>query len=330
MVWLWIGLGLILVLALLVVIFHFWVKRTYIALIARIFQEKPLFIIPRGQPVDDAEDVQFRTPDGLTLRGCYLRAEGPRQGVILFGLEFGSNRWSCLPYCEFLRGQGFDIFTFECRNQGDSDRLAGYEPLQWVTAYEVVDFQAALTYLKSRADADPRGIGFFGLSKGGGAGLLAAASDTYVRCFVTDGIFATHTTMVGYMRQWVRIYSNKYRIQKIVPTWYYAWIARRGLDRICQERQCTYPHLEEAMGRLGARPLLMIHGGDDTYIKPEMAQILFGRIQGPKEFWLVGGAKHNQAINLANGEYQERILKFFQVHLGAVKEPTFENQSVVR
>src|SRR5439155_1881993 len=93
---------------------HFYLKIKYIRYVVRIFQERPLFIVPRGQPVEDAEEVAFATADGLTLRGCYLRARrAPRKGVILFGLEFESNRWACIPYCEFLRDDGFDIFTFE-------------------------------------------------------------------------------------------------------------------------------------------------------------------------------------------------------------------------
>src|SRR5262245_17298883 len=70
----------------------------YLPRVARIFQEKPLFIVPRGQPRDDAEVVRFKTRDGLTLNGCYFKAKGPRRGVIVFGLEFGSNCWSAWQY----------------------------------------------------------------------------------------------------------------------------------------------------------------------------------------------------------------------------------------
>jgi hypothetical protein len=59
----------------------------------------------------------------------------------------------------------------------------------------------------------------------------------------------------------------------------------------------------------------MIHGGGDTYIKPEMAQALFDRARSPKEFWLVEGAKHNQALQLVKEEYQRRVLDFFDTHL---------------
>jgi pimeloyl-ACP methyl ester carboxylesterase len=302
--------------AAVVVFYYHQVKRRFLPHIVRIFQEKPLFIIPRGQPAPDAEEVHLAAPEGLTLCGCYLRTSAARrQGVIFFGLEYGSNRWACVPYCQFLREAGFDIFTFEPRSQGDSDKQPGYEPMQWVTEFEVRDFQTALTYLKGRPDADPRGIGFFGISKGASAGVLAAAGDPFVRCFVTDGIFATHTTMLPYMRKWVAIYSQRKWIQAILPDWMYGLFARACLRRVRRETGLRFPHLEYVMPLLAPRPLLMIHGGGDTYIKPEMAQVLFDLAGEPRGFWLVDGAKHNQALHLANGEYRRRVLSFFQQHL---------------
>lgn len=296
---------------------HCHVIHKYMNALIRIFTEKPLFIIPRGQPVADAEEVTFASCDGMPLRGCYLPATSPRRyGVILFGLEFGSNRWACVPYTQFLRDAGYDVFTFEPRGQGDSGALSGYEPIQWVTNYEVADFKAALEYLRSRSDADADGIGFFGISKGGGSGLLAYATDPYVRCFVTDGIFGTRTTMIPYMVKWINIYNPCKILQKILPHWYYGVVASMALRRLKRERGCRFPHLEHSMPRLTPRPLLMIHGQADTYIKPAMAQVLFKLAREPKELWLVDGAKHNQAFQLANAEYQQRVLAFFDRHLG--------------
>jgi pimeloyl-ACP methyl ester carboxylesterase len=301
--------------ALILVGKYFSLCRAYLGPLVRIFQEKPLFIIPHGQPVPGAEEVSIKTADGLTLRGCYFRGSGPRRGVILFGLEFGSNRWACVPYCDFLLVQGFDIFTFEPRGQGESDRQPGYEPLQWVTEHEVRDTEAAVAYLKARADADPAGIGFFGISKGAAAGLAVAARDPYLRCFVTDGVFATYTTLVPYMRQWFRIYNSQYVLQGLLPSWYYGWVGLAGLRQTERERHCRFVHLEHCVHRLAPRPILMIHGGADTYIKPQMAQALFDRMRPPKEFWLVEGARHNQSLQLAGDAYRRRVLEFFLKHL---------------
>jgi pimeloyl-ACP methyl ester carboxylesterase len=316
----WVGLGvasgLAGLIALLFLALYVYLRLKYLGNVVRIFQEKPLLTPPRGQPLPGAEDVSFRAADGLTLHGLYLKTHARhRRGVILFGLEFGSSCWACAPYCDQLLENGFDIFTFESRNQGQSDRQPGYEPLQWVTNFEVMDGQAAIAYLRGRSDAHPRGVGFFGISKGGGAGLVAASRDPYVRCFVTDGVFATYTTMVPYMRKWVRIYNDRYWIHTLLPIWMYGLIGRTALRRIGRARGCRFPHLERAIARLSPRPLLMIHGGADTYIKPQMARALFERAGPPKAFWLVEGAKHNQALNLQPVEYQRRVLEFFETHL---------------
>jgi hypothetical protein len=42
---------------------------------------------------------------------------------------------------------------------------------------------------------------------------------------------------------------------------------------------------------------------------------LFQYAREPKEFWLVPGAKHNQALHLVGDEYRRRVLAFFEQHL---------------
>jgi pimeloyl-ACP methyl ester carboxylesterase len=327
--WLWIGLAIVLglsaVAAGLGVLVYWYLRWRYLCHVDRIFQEKPLFIIPRGQPVAGAEEVRFPTADGLHLVGCYLRSPVRRKGVILFGLEFGSNRWSSIPYCEHLLANGFDIFTFEPRCEGNSDCQPGYKPLHWVTNHEVADMQAALKYLKNRPDADPGGIGFFAISKGAGAGLLALVQDPYVRCFVTDGLYATYSTMVPYMRKWISIFSKHYFLQGLIPMWFYGLYPYPALRRIGRIRNCRFPHLEKVLPRVAPRPLLMIHGGADTYIKPEMARALYERARQPKELWMVEGAKHNQALQRAGEEYHRRVLEFFNIHLAAPVPAMFQS-----
>jgi pimeloyl-ACP methyl ester carboxylesterase len=325
---LWLGLGLLLGLPLLVVLtlvlLYYWLCWKYMDRIVRVFQEKPLFIIPRGQKVPEAEEIQVPTPDGLLLSGCYLHGQGSRRGVILFGLEFGSNRWACIPYCQHLLESGYDICAVDPRGQGDSPKQPGYDPLHWVTEYEIQDMQAAIAYLRARPDADPRGIGFFGISKGGGAGIFAGCDDPYVRCFVTDGIFATYSTLVPYMRKWFSIYNTRVYLHDLLPLWYYGLVGMAGLHRIEAARHCRFPHLETALARRGPAPLLMIHGSGDTYIKPAMGRNLFDRAAGPKEFWLVEGAKHNQSLQVAGEEYHRRVRAFFDQHLAALGSPREE------
>jgi alpha-beta hydrolase superfamily lysophospholipase len=317
----WLGvLGVILLsLAVLVAGFfltiHILIIRHYLQFVLRIFQEKPLFIIPFGKPDPEAEDIELPGPEGLVLRACYWKAKTPRKGVLWFGLEFGSSRWSAGPYCDFLREAGYDVFACESRGQGQTPTVNGYEPLQWVTRFDVEDYRIAFEHLKNRPDADPRGIGLFGLSKGAAAGVLAAADDAVLRCAVTDGMFGTRTTMIPYMAQWVMIYTPRKKLAKHLPKWYLSHVAGLALGRIEDERKVKYPSLVTALRKLGDRPILMIHGGADNYIKPDMARSLFRDARDPKELWIVDGAKHNQAAHVAGDEYRRRIREFFDKNL---------------
>jgi dipeptidyl aminopeptidase/acylaminoacyl peptidase len=292
-------------------------KARFLPQIVRVFEEKPLFIVPRGEPVAGAEDVTFPTAGGLNLRGCYLRTNGPRKGVVLFGGEFGSNRWAAVGYCAALVEAGYDVFAYEPRNQGESDRDPTYNPLQWVTDRDVADYQAALAYLKGRPDAPAGGVGLFGISKGGSTGLMAAAADPWVRCVATDGAYATYTTMLPYMRRWVAIYSPNKRIQAALPDWVYGRVGKAATAKVSAMRGVRFPSGERAFRRFRG-PLLMVHGGADAYIKPAMAETLFGLARSrAKELWVVPGAKHNQAAQVAADEYNRRLVGFFDEHLAA-------------
>lgn len=301
--------------------FYLYYRWRHLDKITRIFEEKPLFIIPRGQPVPGAEDVRIPTAGGLALHGCYLPTPAPlRRGVVLFGLEFGSNRWSCVPYCEKLLLAGYDVFACETRNQGDSDRDAHYEPLQWITDRDLADMRAAVRYLLARSDAHPDGIGIFGVSKGGGLGLMLAAEEPRVRCVATDGAFATYGTVVPFMRRFVTIYfKNRERIRMLIPDWFYGLLGSAAIRQVEKKRGVEFVPVEKAVRKI-RRPMFMIHGGGDTYITPEMAQNLCNDAKRAKvkELWVVPKAKHNQAILTAADEYHARVVAFFDLHLASI------------
>src|SRR5579885_1534700 len=122
--------------------------------------------------------------------------------------------------------------------------------------------------------------------------------------------------MVPYMRRWVSIYSpHRRRLQKWMPGWLYGGIGLAAMSRAADRRGVRYLSVERAARRM-KQPLLMIHGGADTYIKPEMAEALFEKAGSKtKALWLVPGAKHNQALHTAGDEYHRRLVEFFGEYL---------------
>lgn len=293
---------------------YWYVQRHLMGNLERAFQERPLFVIPRGDADPTAEAIRIPTVDGQHLQAAYFKTTIPRRGVILFGIEYGSDRWSARPYCEGLLAAGYDVLAYEPRQQGQSDPIVGYEPLQWITEYEIADARAVVAYLLQRPDVDASRLGWFGVSKGANAGLAMLSECPQLRCAVTDGAFGLVSVITLFMRRWINIYNPNYLTHGLLPGGFYRWMGRIGIRRVEKQRKVRFYHLEPAMRRI-RQPLLMIHGGADTYISELMARTLFDLAKGPKEFWLVPGARHNQAMHVAGSDYPQRVVAFFDQHL---------------
>jgi pimeloyl-ACP methyl ester carboxylesterase len=295
----------------LLVTFLIFCAIKYAPIIGRIFEEQPRFRPLRVPPAPDGEDVRFKTEDGLELAGSYFRERtGYRVGVLVFCHEFLSDRWSFQPYVDYLRDRGFDIFSFDFRNHGASDSDPGYNPLQWVSEHEVRDLRAAIGYLMSRPDCDPAGVGLFGVSRGGGSALVAAADEPRVWGVVTDGAFPTRGTTLAYVLRWAEIYVTVQFLWKKMPLCVFRFVAWAG--RVYSERRLRrrFPDVERSAARLTPRPWLMIHGENDTYIGTEIARPFFDQARDPKEIWIVPGAKHNKCREVEPEAYVSRVGDF--------------------
>ncbi len=283
----------------------------YTPKIVRIFEDRPVFMPLRVEPIETGELVGFPADDGVRLSGSYFKTRTrERVGVLVYCHEFLSDRYSYRPYVDRLRDAGFDVFTFDFRNHGESETQPDYEPLQWVSNREQADLSGALRYLRSRGDRDPAGFGLFGVSRGGTAALFAAAAEPDVWGVITDGAFPTRGTMVHYIERWAEIYVRSERYLSLIPRWVFeilAWITRRESER---RRGCRFLNVESAVSRLAPRPWLMIHGERDVYIGPEVARSLFSYGNGPRELWLVNDAKHNRCLERNPAAYAARLSLF--------------------
>jgi uncharacterized protein len=285
-----------------------YVVVRYSPIVGRIFEEKPMFLPLRISPAEGGEDVRFRTRDGLHLAGTYLKARTAyRTGVVVFCHEYLSNRWSFQPYADHLRDQGFDLFCFDFRNHGESPSDPVYKPLQWVTDHEVIDLEAALAYVQSRPDADPAGVGLFGVSRGGGTALCVAGRNPRVWGVITDGAFPTRGTMLAYILRWAEIYVGNPVFWKAMPTGVFEFLGWAARFKTQRKLHCRYANVERGAARLAPRPWLAIHGQKDAYIGVDIAKALFERAGDPKELWIVDGAKHNRCREKDPVAYLARV-----------------------
>ncbi len=306
-------LALILALSALAAIAAFlvYIALRYGPIVGRIFEEIPM-MQPLRAPAEPGEEVRFSTGDGRSLAGTYLKAKTPnRVGVVVFCHEFLSDRHSAGLYAAGLREAGFDLFTFDFRNHGDSETEPGLKPLQWVSDRELIDLRAALAYLQTRPDRDPAGVGLFGVSRGGGAALCVASDEPTVWGVATDGAFPTRGTMTAYILKWAEIYVGSPRLWRYMPRFIFSYVGWAGRRSARQNLGRKFPDVETAVARVSPRPWLSIHGARDAYIVPGIARELFSRAGDPKEFWLVADAKHNRCREREPEAYRLKIASFF-------------------
>lgn len=116
------------------------------------------------------EPIHFASGN-LTLAGTLLLPDGPRRHPAVFLFHGSGPQGRDLSTARWFAQQGFAALTYDKRGVGEStgDFQAG--PFMDVCD----DGLAALAYLKSRKEIDPRHIGVWGLSQGGWLGPLAAS-----------------------------------------------------------------------------------------------------------------------------------------------------------
>ncbi len=58
-------------------------------------------------------------------------------------------------------------------------------------------------------------------------------------------------------------------------------------------------------------PLLVIHGNRDPTVPYRLGRQLYEAAPGPKSFWTVKGADHNDLVETAGPEFRERLRRFY-------------------
>lgn len=319
--WLW---PTILLAVVLLLIYPLMVLRKYVRIMVNILDDHSP--IPENGGNDHArlkgEEISFRAVDGHRLQGVILsgKIDAARRGMVVFAHEFGSVRASCMRYCRPLLEAGYDVFAFDFRGHGASASEEGYRPRQWPSDRERADMLGAIAFIGSYLEQQgrPRDVGLFGISRGAGAAILASVGLDSVRAIITDGAFSSDTTLEYLMKRFATIFARIRIVAENHPPTVWRFL-RWLLFRECQRKfSCRFPSVRKAMVRLGIKPILLIHGEKDSFIPISQSQALFQLAQGPKDLWIVSGAKHNQSIMVQPQEYAQRIVEFFSAHLPGI------------
>ncbi len=279
----------------------------------RLLENLPTFNIEKALPQKQAIPFEFQTTDRITLRGSiYHPDEMPPLGVILFCPETNSNHWSATKYTQGLIDNGYIVVSFDFRNQGESDSLDGYQPMHWVTEYELDDLEAAVRWVAEQAAFKDLPVGLLGISRGGATALAAMKQLDSIDFIALDSSFTNDLLITHYMERWARV---------IVPGFLFKFYPisqmRKTLDLAIwysqYKRNCRYVNSSNFFEGVHGKRVLLIAGARDSYVPLRITRQLkkmLGELCA--DLWVAPQASHNGARELYPQEYDGRLIAFFQ------------------
>ncbi|MGH7565046.1 MAG: alpha/beta hydrolase [Gemmatimonadota bacterium] len=244
------------------------------------------------------EEWEFRTADGIALRGWFMPRPGTSRTIVsLHG--YRGHMGQLLGLSTNLWRAGFNVLLFDFRGRGRSDAA----PIS-MGLWERRDLEAALDAVGRRIP-DAR-IGLLGFSMGAAVAVLGG-SDPRVRAIVLDSCFASQREVLEGLaiREAARHLGGRVDGRLFLPVMEW-WHRRLGKPPFAEIAPV------DAIGELD-KPMLVIHGTGDATVPSEQAERLAA--EAPADLWLVPGAHHCGAYFVDREGYTARVTAFFQRHL---------------
>ena len=262
------------------------------------------------------EDIEFRSTDGLRLRGWFI--PGERGKVLMVTHPMFCNRHGymtryqsrlsastqdidLLPSLRALNDAGYSILTFDFRSHGDSER-----GMTGVGLNEYQDVLGALDYIESREDVDTSEMGLVGFCMGANSMIVAMskAKERFgkAKCFVA----IQPITMSVFLRAYLRdVYGPLGLV--LLPL----------VERI---RLWRGGHPSDEMSPRGyvrdlALPTLYAQTRTDPWTELSDIQGFYEETPDPKEFWWMEGQMTRIDGYNYVGEHPETMVSFLQRYL---------------
>jgi uncharacterized protein len=254
----------------------------------------------------DFIDVSFSTRGGgPTIRAWYAPPRDPNGPVVIVvhGYDACRRAWNVLLPAGMLHKAGFGVLMPDLRNHGESDIDDG----RWAGgAKEYLDVLGGWDWLVGRGVPIPR-IGLFGASLGAATVTIAMGEGPRVAATWADSSYSDFS-----------IAAAEYAESKGYPGWVAGPAVPIG-HLLGDTALATKDPIDE-VAHLAGRPYFIVHGLDDTTIRPhnaiELATVA-SHAGTPVEPWLVPGAQHTQEMLLVPNRYDARLLDFFNGTIGA-------------
>lgn len=221
------------------------------------------------------DDVYFTTGDGVRLNGWFVSYPDAKITLLWFHGNAG-NISHRVENLKLLHDRvHINVFIFDYRGYGQSEGKVSEEG-----TYS--DGEAALRYLRTRKDVDPKGIVFFGRSLGAAVAAELAAREECL-AVILETPFAS-------IREMARTALPFIPLGPLLRTRY---------------------DVVEKVKRVKV-PILVLHGDKDEVVPFEQGKKVFAAALPPKEFYTIRGAGHNDTYIVGGNSYFATLKDFIE------------------
>lgn len=237
------------------------------------------------------QNVEFESDDGLRLQGWWFMREGEEKTIVACSGRFGQKS-DLIGIGTGLWRAGFNVIVFDCRGRGESEKgrtSPGF--------FELRDLRAARNFAQ-RSIPGAR-VALLGYSMGASMAIQLAAEDPRIRAVVADSPFASLGDLVaGY---YARYFLPGRWIAALTAFWnrlIFGW----NIADLSPEADASEPH---------QRPLLIIHGDEDSVIPLRHAERIHQAAGARSQLWVAAGVDHCGAYFQNRAVYIQRVADFF-------------------
>jgi len=234
------------------------------------------------------EDVYLTTPDGETLHGWLLAAEGEPRGTLYFLHGNAENISTHIASVMWLPAEGYQVFLLDYRGYGRSTGKPDIAPA-------LVDVETGYHWLLQHPQTQPLPLFILGQSLGGALAITFAAQQMpdlqkQVAGLVIDSAFASYRDIAR---------------EKLGQFWL-TWALQHPLSWLIPDRYAPIDHV----AALSPTPLLILHSDQDEVVPQHHGVKLF-ETAGPPKMFLSTHTGHNATFTKRQNRNQ--VLHFMKL-----------------
>lgn len=242
------------------------------------------------------KETLWMTNQGLKQDAWYVPAETATNKTVIVVHGFTNDKEDMKPYAWMFHELGYNVLMPDNMSHGDSEgQIIGYG---WNDRLNVIKWVEML--VEQNSDSE---ITLFGVSMGAATVMMASGEESLpdqVVNIIED---------CGYSSVWDEL---KYQAKEMynLP----AFPILYEVSAISKIRAGFSYGQASSVNQLknNTRPVLFIHGSDDTFVPTSMVYKNYQATQGEKELYIVKGAGHAKSFETDPQAYIEKISTFLK------------------